>query len=224
RLIEASGWAPQDSLVLSLAVYATLTSPAGAADAGRLAAALSRLEDTELALDMAGVVFAFNAVNRVADARRVQLEYRFLRELRPLRGWMERRFATLTGLVYDLSYVHQPRRSSDLVLAGLGPVFQRLGASGVPGFLRRLERSPPVLEGISELILANARDAEVNPDLWREAIAIAVASRAMYDSCLVPIVDRCLSRAPSPGAKSLLSRATESISASGPDISSAFRR
>jgi hypothetical protein len=65
--------------VLSLAVCATLTSPAGAADAGRMAAGSSRLGDPDLALDMAGVVFAFNAVNRVADARGVELEYRFLR-------------------------------------------------------------------------------------------------------------------------------------------------
>ena len=57
-------------------------------------------------LDLAGVVFAFNTCNRVADARRVRLEYRFLRELSPIRGWVERQFATLTGLAYDLTHAN----------------------------------------------------------------------------------------------------------------------
>ena len=51
--------------------------------------------------ELAGVVFAFNTINRIADARRVQLECRFLRGLKPIRGWVERRLASLAGLVYD---------------------------------------------------------------------------------------------------------------------------
>ena len=76
-----------------------------------IASAAARIGDADLLLETAGVVFAFNTINRIADVRRVRLEYSLLRELKPIRGWVERRLATLTGLAYDLSYKHQPRHS-----------------------------------------------------------------------------------------------------------------
>ena len=81
-----------------------------------MASAAARVGDADLLVEMAGVVFAFNTINRIANARRVQLEYRFLRGLKPIRGWIERRLASLTGLVYDLSYKHRPRHSPEELL------------------------------------------------------------------------------------------------------------
>jgi hypothetical protein len=224
RLIEASGWGPRESLVLALAVCTTLASPAGAAGAEWMSSALSSLGDTDLALDMAGVVFAFNAVNRIADARRVKLEYRFLRELGRFRGWIERRFVSLTGLAYDLAHVHRPKRQPHLVLHDLEGVFRRLGSREVPEMLRRLDRSPLVLGGVSEFILANARDARIRPELWREAIAIAVASRAMSGSCLVPIGDHWLPRSSSVGVDTRVDPASSIAFATGSDLISTCRR
>ena len=60
----------------------------------------------------------------------------------------------------------------------------------------------------------NVRDAGVRPDLWTEAAVMAVASRAMSNSSLVPMVDRWLSQASLPDSKSLLSLAVLPRSAS----------
>jgi hypothetical protein len=141
---------------------------------------------------MAGVVFAFNTVNRVADARRVQLEYRFLRELSPVRGWVERRFATLTGLAYDLSYTHETRHDQEELLDRLRALFQRFGAPATPRVFAGLRPAPHVLEGIFEMIEVNSRDFGVQPDLWKQAVAIATTSNAMLDSSLRPTVARWL--------------------------------
>ena len=205
-------------------MYATLAAPAGTADADRIATATIRLGDPGLALEMAGVVFAFNAVNRVADARRVRLEYRFLRELRPVPGWMERRFASLTGLVYDLTYVQEPRHAPDAVLDRLRVLFQGFGAPGVPEVFTGLRPAPLVLEGISEMIEVNARNPGVRVELWKEAIAIAVASRATSDSGLIPMVDGWLAQGSLPDSATLLALAASPGSTSAHGLASACRR
>ena len=182
KQLESEGWARAESAVLALAVYATLASPVRKADADWIASASARIGDSDLLLDMAGVVFAFNTVNRVADARRVQLEYQFLRKLAPVKGWVERRFATLTGLAYDLSYTHKTRHDPDELLDRLSALFQRLGAPVAPLVFAGLRPAPQVLEGIFEMIDVNSRDSSVQPKLWMQAVAIATASHAMLDS------------------------------------------
>src|SRR3954447_12357257 len=107
--VERAGCKGPDSLLVALAAHATIASPLGEVDVDWMASAAARIGDADLLLETAGVVFAFNTINRIADARRVRLEYRFLRQLKPIRGWVERRLASLTGLAYDLSYRHQPR-------------------------------------------------------------------------------------------------------------------
>jgi hypothetical protein len=74
-----------------LAAHATIASPLQDVDVHWIASAVARIGDEVLLLEAAGVAFAFNLINRIADARQVRLEYRFLRELRPIRGWVERR-------------------------------------------------------------------------------------------------------------------------------------
>ncbi len=177
---------------MALAAHATLASPLGDVDVNWIASAAARIGDEDLLLEAAGVVFAFNFINRIADARRVRLEYRFLRELKPIRGWVERRFASLIGLLYDLSYRHQPRRSPAELLDRLGVLFERLGVAAVPEVFNWLSRSPAVLEGVLELIEVNVTSAGVRFDLWKEAAAIAVASRAMPGSGLSRAVDQWL--------------------------------
>src|SRR5215468_9278232 len=109
--VERAGCKSPESLLVALAAHATIAAPLRDVDVAWIASASARIGDADLLLEMAGVVFAFNTINRIASARRVQLEYRFLRELKPIRGWVERRLASLTGLVYDLSYKHRPRQT-----------------------------------------------------------------------------------------------------------------
>src|SRR5579872_4375710 len=140
--LERAGWTGREGLLVALAVHATVASPLSGVDADWVAAVSDRIGDADLLRETAGVVFAFNTINRIADARRVRLEYRFLREMKPIRGWVERRLSSLTGLAYDLSYRHQSRRSSADLLGRLGVLFARLGAPAVPAVFDWLSRSP----------------------------------------------------------------------------------
>jgi alkylhydroperoxidase family enzyme len=152
---------------------------------------------------MAGVVFAFNTINRIANALQVQLEYRFLRQLKPIRGWLERRLASLTGLVYNLSYKHHPRHSPEELMDRVRVLFERLGATAVPEVFNWLSQSPAVLEGVLEMLEVNVTKAGVRLDLLKEAAAIAVASRAMPGSGLSKAVDRWLPQGSLPDSNTL---------------------
>ena len=209
---------------MAIAAHATLASPVADVDVGWIASATARIGDADLLLETAGVVFAFNLINRIADARRVRLEFRFLRELKPIRGWVERRLASLTGLTYDLSYKHQPRHSPAELLDRLGVLFERLGARAVPDVFTWLSRSPAVLEGVLEMIEVNLTSAGVRFDLLKEAAAIAVASRAMSGSGLSRAVDQWLSQGSLLDSNTLRSRAAPSGVASDSGLVSACRR
>jgi alkylhydroperoxidase family enzyme len=222
--VERAGCKAPESLLVALAAHATLASPLGDVDIDWLASAAARIGDEDLLVEAAGVVFAFNAINRIADARRVRLEYRFLRELKPIRGWAERRMASLIGLVYDLSYKHQPRHSRAELLDRLGVLFERLGAPGVPEVFNWLSRSPTVLGGVLEMIEVNVMSAGVRFDLWKEAAAIAVASRAMPGSGLSRAVDQWLPRELWSDSKTLRSWAAPPGIASDSCLVSACRR
>jgi hypothetical protein len=222
--IRAAGWSPVESSVLALAVYATLASPANESDLERIASAAARIGDVDTVLEMAGVVFAFNVVNRVADARRVPLEYRVLREMKPVRKCVERGFAVAIGLLYDLTYAHHPRHSPDDLLRRLDSIFERLGAPATPVVFQSLRRLPTVLEGICEMVEVNATVTETRGDLWKEAVAIAIKSRAMSGSCLIPVVDHWLSRASLMDSRTLHSRASSQIVECHPSLASACRR
>jgi alkylhydroperoxidase family enzyme len=211
-------------LLVALAAHATIASPVTHLDVDWIASAAARIGDADLVLETAGVVFAFNAVNRIADARRVRLEYGFLRELKPIRGWVERRMAWLTGLTYDLSYKHQPRHSSAELQDRLGVLFERMGAPAVPDVFNWLSRSPVVLEGVLEMIEVNVTSAGVRFDLLKEAAAIAVASRAMSGSGLCRAVDQWLSQGSLPDSNTLLSWAAPPGVASDSSLVSACRR
>jgi hypothetical protein len=190
---------------VALAAHATVASPLQDMDLDWIASAAARIGDEDLLLEVAGVVFAFNTINRIADARRVRLEYRFLRELKPIRGWVERRLASLTGLAFDLTYKHPPRHSPAELLNRLGVLFESLGAPAVPEVFNWLARSPVVLEGVLEMIEVNLTSARVRMDLLKEAAAIAVASRAMPGSGLSGAVDQWLSHGSLPDSNTLRS-------------------
>ncbi len=222
--MERAGCKGAESLLIALAAHATIAAPVTHLDVDWIASAADRVGDTDLLLETAGVVFAFNAINRIADARRVRLEYQFLRELKPIRGWVERRMASLTGLAYDLSYKHQPRHSPQELLDRLGVVFERLGASAVPDVFNWLSRSPVVLEGVVEMFEVNITSAGIRFDLLKEAAAIAVASRAMSGSGLSQAADHWLSRGSLPDSNTLLTWAAASSVASDSSLLSACRR
>jgi hypothetical protein len=209
---------------VALAAHATIASPLKDVDVDWIASAVERIGDADLLIETAGVVFAFNAINRIADARRVRLEYRFLRELKPIRGWVERRLASLIGLAYDLSYKHQPRHSSAQLLNRLGVLFERLGTPVVPDLFHWLSRSPVVLEGIVEMLEVNVVNSGVRFDLWKEAAAIGVASRAMPGSHLSRAVDQWLSQGSLPDSNTLCSLAAGSGVISDSGLVSACRR
>ena len=59
---------------MALSAHVTLALPVKDADVDWIASAAARIGDADLLLETAGVVFAFNTVNRIADARRVRLE------------------------------------------------------------------------------------------------------------------------------------------------------
>ncbi len=222
--VERARCTGPESLLVAIAAHATLASPAAVVDVNWIASAAARVGDEDLLLETAGVVFAFNTINRIADARRVRLEYRFFRELKPIRGWAERRMASLIGLVYDLSYKHQSRHSPAELLDRLGVLFERLGAPAVPDVFNWLSRSPAVLEGVLELIEANVTSAAIHFDLWKEAAAIAVASRAMSGSGLSRAADQWLSRGSLPDSNTLRSWASRPGVAPDSGLASACRR
>jgi alkylhydroperoxidase family enzyme len=222
--VERAGFRGPESLLIALAAHATVALPLRNADVDWIASTAARIGDEDLLLETAGVVFAFNTVNRIADARRVRLECRFLRELTPIRGWIERRLASLIGLAYDLSYKHQPRHSPEELLDRLGVLFERLGASSVPDVFNWLSRSPVVLEGVLEMLEANVTSAGVRFDLLKEAAAIGVASRAMPGSGLSRAADQWLSPGSLPDSNTLRSWAAPSGAASDSNLVSAFRR
>jgi alkylhydroperoxidase family enzyme len=222
--VERAGCTSPESLLVAIAAHATIASPVSDADVDWIASAVARIGDADLLLETAGVVFAFNTINRIADARRVRLEYRFLREWKPIRGWVERRLASLTGLAYDLSYKHQPRHSPAELLDRLGVLFERLGAPAVPDVFSWLSRSPVVLEGVLEMIEVNLTNGGVRFDLLKEAAAIAVASRAMPGSGLSRAVDQWLSQGSLPDSNTLLSWAAPSGFASDSGLVSACRQ
>ncbi|HTU89018.1 MAG TPA: hypothetical protein VMF69_02875, partial [Gemmataceae bacterium] len=211
-------------MLVALAAHATLAAPLRDVDVAWVASAAARIGDANLLLEMAGVVFAFNTINRIASARRVQLEYRFLRELKPIRGWVERRLASLTGLAYDLSYKHKTRRSPAEMLDRLGVLCERLGARSVPDVFHWLSRSPVVLEGILEMIEVNLTNAGVHFDLLKEAVGIAAASRAMPGSGLSRMADQWLSRGDLPDSNTLRSWAARPGVAPDSGLASACRR
>jgi alkylhydroperoxidase family enzyme len=222
--VERAGCKSVESLLVALAAHATIASPVRDVDLEWIASAAARIGDADLLLETAGVVFAFNTINRIADARRVRLEYRFLRELKPIRGWVERRLVSLTGLAYDLSYKHQSHRSPAELLDRLGVLFERLGAPAVPDVFNWLSRSPVVLEGVLEMVEVNVTSAGVRFDLWKEAAGIAVASRAMPGSGLSRAVDQWLSQGSLPDSNTLLSWAAPSGFASDLGLVSACRQ
>jgi hypothetical protein len=209
---------------VALAAHATIASPLRDLDVAWIASAAARIGDADLLLEMAGVVFAFNTINRIANARQVQLEYRFLRELKPIRGWVERRLASLTGLAYDLSYKHQPRHSPAELLDRLSVLFERLGAPAVPDIFNWLSQSPVVLEGVLEMLEVNVTSAGVRFDLWKEAAAIAVASRAMPGSGLSRAVAPWLPQGSLPDSNTLRTWAAPSGGAADSCLVSACRR
>jgi alkylhydroperoxidase family enzyme len=222
--VERAGCKKHESLLVALAAHATIASPLTDVDVDWIASAAARIGDEDLLLETAGVVFAFNTVNRIADARRVRLEYRFLRELKPIQGWVERRLASLIGLTYDLSYKHQARRSPAELLDRVGFLFKRLGAPGVPDVFNWLSRSPVVLEGVLELIEVNFMTSGVRFDLLKEAAAIGAASRARPGSGLSRAVDGWLAQGSLPDSNTLRSRTAPSVVASDSDLVSACRR
>ncbi len=222
--VERAGCKGPESLLVALAAHATIAAPVTRLDLDWIASAAARIGDEDLLLEAAGVVFAFNMINRIADARRVRLEYRFLRDFKPIRGWAERRMASLIGVVYDLSYKHQPRHSPAELLDRLAILFERLGAPAVPDVFNWLSRSPVVLEGVLELIEVNVTTAGVRFDLLQEAAAIAVASRAMSGSGLSKAVDEWLSQGSLPDSSALLSRAAPTGVASESGLVPACRR
>jgi alkylhydroperoxidase family enzyme len=222
--VERAGCKSPENLFVALAAHATLAAPLRDVDVAWIASAAARIGDADLLLEMAGVVFAFNTINRIASARQVQLEYRFLRQLKPIRGWVERRLASLTGLVYDLSYKHQSRHSPAELLDRLRVVFERLGASTVPDVFHWLRQSPVVLEGVLEMLEVNITSAGVRFDLLKEAAAIGVASRAMPGSGLRKVVEQWLPQGSLPDSNTHYTWADPSGVASDSDLVSACRR
>lgn len=206
RMVERftrAGCEGHESLFMALSVLTTTASPLRPAEIDWIASLADRIADPDLLLEMAGVVFAFNTINRIADARRVRLEYHFLREWKPIKGWVERGLAWLAGVAYDLSVRYQPRHSPAELQDRLGALFERLGVSEVPDVFSWLSRSPVVLEGVLEMLDVNVTHSRVRTDLMKEAIAIGVASRAMPGSALRKVFDQWLPTESSVDSKTL---------------------
>lgn len=222
--LEQAGYEKPDSLVVALSVLGTIASPLRDVDVDWITSVATRIGDADLLRETAGVVFAFNTINRIADARRVRLEYRFLRELKPIQGWIERRLASLTGMAYDMSFKYQPRHLPRELMDRVRAVFERLDVPDMPDVFNWLSGSPVVLEGILEMLEVNVSGARIRSDLLKEAVAIGVASRAMPGSNLSRMVDQWLPCEASSDSKSLRSWAAPSGSGSDLDLVSACRR
>jgi alkylhydroperoxidase family enzyme len=221
--LERAGCESHESLLVALATMATIDSHADV-DADWIASVATRIDDSDLLLQTVGVVFAFNTINRIADARRVQLEYRLVREWKPIRSWVERLLASFTGVAYDLSFKHHARHSSTELMDRLRLVFERLGVPEVPDVFRWLSRSPVVLEGVLEMLEANVSHAKVHPELLKVAMAIGVASRAMPGSELRKTVEQWLPPEALGDAKAVRAWAAPPSGGAGADLASACRR
>lgn len=221
---ERAGFKNSESLLLALGVLGTTASPLADPDVNWIASVATRVGNADLLLETAGVIFAFNTINRIADARRVRLEYRFLRELKPLRGWLERRLASLTGLAYDLSFKHRSGRKSAEMMYRLGVLLERLGIPDVPDIFHWLGGSPVVLEGVLEMLDVNVTHATVRPALLKEAMAIGVVSKAMPGSNLRGTFDYWLPQEALLDAKALRAWAAPSGRTADHGLAAACRR
>ncbi len=67
--LERAGYSGPEGLLVALAAHATIASPVGEVDLNWIASAAARIGDADLLLETAGVAFAFNTINRIADAR-----------------------------------------------------------------------------------------------------------------------------------------------------------
>src|SRR5262249_9143301 len=103
-------------------------------------------------------------------------------------------------------------------------LFARLGAPAVPDVFHWLSQSPVVLEGVLEMLEVNVTSAGVRVDLWKEAAAIAVASRAMPGSGLSRVVAQWLPQGSLSASNTLRAWADPSGVASDSDLVSACRR
>jgi hypothetical protein len=103
-------------------------------------------------------------------------------------------------------------------------LFDRLGAPNVPEVFNWLSRSPVVLEGVVEMLEASVTSAAVRLDLWKQAVAIAVASRAMPGSGLMRAVDQWLFQGSLPDSHALRFWAAGQDAASNSSLESACRR
>jgi hypothetical protein len=72
--VERAGCTGAEGLLVALAAHATIASPLGELDVDWIASVVARVGDEDLLRETAGVVFTFNTINRIADARRVRLE------------------------------------------------------------------------------------------------------------------------------------------------------
>jgi hypothetical protein len=142
----------------------TLATPASQEQADEITEWAVGLSDWNPVSEVAGVTFAFNTVNPIADARRVRLECRRLSDLWPFRAWVERGFSCLTGLIFDLGCVHHAGHDVEEVLGRINAFSRELGG-GTPALFERLRGQPAVLGGISTLLLVNARDCGISRDL-----------------------------------------------------------
>lgn len=224
RRLQNAGSDSSESLLVALSVLGTIASPLTESDVDWIASVANRHGNADLLREAAGVIFAFNTINRIADARRVRLEYRFLRELKPIKGWVERRLASVARLAYDLSFRHRAHRPSSFMLNRLGVLLERLGIPDVPDIFHWLGGSPVVLEGVLEMLDVNVTYASVRQSLLKEAMAIGVVSKAMPGSNLRRTFDYWLPGEALTDAKALRAWAAPSGSDSNSSLAAACRR
>jgi|GEM_PF-7084332 len=222
--IARGGCEGTESLIIALSVLTTIASPLRDVDADWIVSIADRIGNENLLLESAGVVFAFNTINRIADARRVRLECGFLRQWKPIQGWVERGFALVAGLAYDLSIKHHARQSTAELQGRVGAMFDRLGVPVVPEVFCWLSRSSVVLEGVLEMLDVNVTHAQVSTDLLKDAVAIGVVSRSMPDSSLRSAFEKWLPREALRDSRALRAWAIPPGAKGTPDLVSACRR
>ena len=103
--LRAAGFEQYESELVALAVLMTHASSTSELDVEWIGSVANGIGDPNLLLETAGVAFAFNTINRIADARRVPLEYRFLRELKS--GAEEVTAPVYSHVVYDIVEGHE---------------------------------------------------------------------------------------------------------------------
>lgn len=138
-------------------------------------------------LEAIGIVFLFNMINRVADARHVPLEFAWLRRQTRIQKLCDVSFTSITRFLYDLTPIEMPLSESRELPT-------RLRRQPLPEFASRLSLAPFVADAMFELLVALLEESSRATDFsgaWQQRLidAMGIGFLSSSDSTKGSVAD-----------------------------------